>query len=238
MKHLIIIPYVKAAYGSLDTIGVALMSIRRYFPEDYEVIVVGKKPEDIEDDDKVRWMDIRERGESQHTDMVRRILAALESKGDDKPDEFILWHDDMFQVGGLDIEHLRRPHAIKDVILSAPASDNYYLRDMHYTLEEIRKAGITYIFNYTIHCPVMYDTQKFLRLVEDYGLRGRPLDFEMLYFNLHHRDPEVLDSGNNAWRLTMSDTVCPPLERPVFIALNNKFSNREYLERVIKRIKE
>ena len=62
MKHLIIIPYVKAAYGSLDTIGVALMSIRRYFPEDYEVIVVGEKPEDIEEDDKVRWMDVKERG--------------------------------------------------------------------------------------------------------------------------------------------------------------------------------
>ena len=236
-KAIIIIPYVHPMYDSIDTLGLALQSIKRFFKDDYEIRVVGQNPGGIWDDDKVKWMDISERGESQHTDMVRRIIYAL---GYDIkcPDEFVLWHDDMFAVNEVTMEELRKPRAITDLILSAPDSDNYYMRDMHYTLEALRANGISYIWNYTIHCPVVYDTRKFMDLVERFGLQTRPLDFEMLYFNLHHREPIVLKGNDNDWRLMMDDLQKPPLDRPVFIGLNNRFSNVEYLDALQKRITE
>ena len=235
-KVIIIIPYVKPMYESVDTLGLALASIKRFFKDDYEVRVVGQQPEP-NDDERVRWMDISERGESQHTDMVRRIIYAL---GYEKecPKEFVLWHDDMFAVNDVEMEELRQPRAITDLILSAPDSDNYYMRDMHYTLEALRSNGISYIYNYTIHCPVVYDTGKFMGLVERFSLQTRPLDFEMLYFNLHHRNPEVLKSADNNWRLMMDDLRKPPLDKPVFIGLNNRFSNVNYLEALKQRITE
>lgn len=235
MKTVIIIPYVRPMYDSPDTLGLALASIRRFFKGKYEVRVVGQRPEDIEDDDRVLWMDISERGESQHTDMVRRIIKALDCDIE-YPDEFVLWHDDMFAVNEVNMEDLRKKRAITDMILSAPDSDNYFLRDMHYTLEALRGEGVTYFYNYTIHCPVVYDTLKFEQMVDKFDLTARPLDFEMLYFHLNGGEPEVLKGDNNDWRLMMDDLHKPPLDRPVFIGLNNRFSNLDYLEDLKKRI--
>ena len=228
MKQLVIMPYVAPAYGSLDTVDVALQSIKKYFTDPHKVIVVGQKPEGVKDDDSVTWIDLEDRGETPHTDMVRRILLALKEAG--YPGKFVLWHDDMVAIDSFTMEELDHPRAITDAILSAEESDNYYLRDMHYTIETLRGEGITYIFNYTIHCPVVYDTQKFLELTDRFGLRSYPLDFEMLYFNEQCRDPEILKSDNNRWRLMMDDIHKPPLDRSVFIALNNKFNNQEYLD--------
>ena len=229
MRHLVILPYVPPAFDSLDTVGLALRSIRRFFPEEYRVSAVGHKPEDVDDDDNVKWIELPERGSSPHTDMVRRILFALQQDAK-MPDEFILWHDDMMAVREFTMEELRQPRATSSVILSSEGSDNYYLNDMHYTLEELRKEGITYIYNYTIHCPVVYDTRKFMELVERFDLTGRGLDFEMLYFNEQCRNPQVFDDGGNGWRMMMDDLRKPAFDRVTFIGLNNRFNNREYLD--------
>ena len=229
---MIIIPYVAPMYDSPDTLNLALQSIKRYFQGDFEVRIVGLYPEGIDDDGRFVWMDVKERGESQHTDMVRRITRALTEK--DK--EFILWHDDMFAVNEVSADEIRQPRAITSSILSSQDSDNYYLRDMHYTLEELRKAGITYMFNYTIHCPVMYQVDRFMKMVMQYDLENVPLDFEMLYFNLYCREPQVLKDDNNDWRLMMDDLHKPPLDRPRFIGLNNRFNNKDYLRELEERI--
>lgn len=230
MKRLIIMPYVSPAYGSLDSVGVALCSIGKFLKDEHEVMVVGSKPDGLDDIKDVRWVEMAEadRGATPHTDMVRRICLALQLSG--YPDKFCLWHDDMIAVNDFAFEELDHPRAITDAILSAEDSDNYYLRDMHYTLEALRGEGITYMFNYTVHCPVVYDTSKFLELVDRFGLTSVPLDFEMLYFNEQCRDPELLKSDNNRWRLMMDDLHKPPLDKPIFIGLNNKFNNREYLD--------
>ena len=108
---------------------------------------------------------------------------------------------------------------------------------MHWTLQELKKLGLTPI-NYTTHSPRWLDAKLFKSLVERFDLTGRGLDGEMLYFNEQYRNPPVLDRDNNRYVLLMSNNHKPPLDQPLWIGLTNDFKNPDYFRSLIDRINQ
>lgn len=236
MRTLFIIPYVPPAYNALDSIAVALTSIHKYFQGDADIVVIGKRPEGMEGWYSAKWWRVPQCGNGPHTDMVVRILFGLHHFGRGY-EGFVLWHDDMIAVNPFTLEDIQKPFALQQPILSSQNSSNYFLNDMHYTLEELAKKGLK-PFNYTVHCPRWYDKTAFKELVDRYNLTERGLDFEMLYFNEQFREPEVVNRDNNHYVILMSDIYKPPLDLPLWVGLTNDFKNKEFFQALEDRVNQ
>lgn len=236
MRPLVIIPYVPPAYGAIDSVGVAILSIKRYFKEDADIVVVGCLPGSTTETYGAQWVLPKEGGNGPHTDMVKRILYALDNYGQDH-EGFVLWHDDMIAVNPFSLEDVKVPIALSAPILSSEGSSNYFLNDMHWTLQELKKLALTPI-NYTTHSPRWYDKDLFRSLVNKYDLTKRGLDFEMLYFNEQCHSPQVLDRDDNSYVLLMSDNHKPPLDKPLWVGLTNDFKNPDYFRCLKDRINQ
>lgn len=236
MKTLVIIPYVPPAYNAIDSISVALRSIKKYSEEKTDIVVVGCLPGNTTETYGARWVLPSEKGGGPHTDMVKRILYALDHYGQNHKG-FVLWHDDMIAVNPFSLSDVKEPIALSAPIVSSKDSSNYFLDDMHWTLQELKKMALTPI-NYTTHSPRWYDKELFRSLVGRFDLTRRGLDFEMLYFNELCRSPQLLDRDNNRYVMLMSDNNKPPLDQPLWIGLTNDFKNPDYFRCLSDRINQ
>jgi len=145
MRYLIILPYIRAINGSLETITLALESINTFFLEDHEIIVAGEKPDFVKDYPNVRWIYKPDESEETSVNIVSQLYYMLDNYGKDY-DCFIFWQDDIVAVNRFSIEDLFKTLAVDEEVITGRYTTNFYIRDREFILE----AGDSIYFNPTL----------------------------------------------------------------------------------------
>ena len=181
---IVIIPYKKPTMTP-ESLHLVVKAWRKYAQFPFKLVIIGDMPDfdttDIEcvpDSDSAAHFHI----------MVCKSLMEYFSKNECS--SFILAHDDEVPLQPFMPDDLKAT-AFEQFPDLDSNSDNNFIADMARTVELVEKCNRKPVF-FSGHAPHVYDTDAFMKLVEEYHLDEVGIDYEVLYHCLEKIEPVYL----------------------------------------------
>lgn len=151
----IIIPLGHGSHWQDNELRYCLRSIEKHLSGWDKIIIVGRLPDWIKQNDSLVFIPAKDRTGTKHKEenIHNKILKAIDSAGD----SFLFMNDDHFLVQ--DFEAQIFPYHHKGLLSAAiPATNphNAYIK----TLQSTKKVCGD-VFNYDTHCPIIYESKKY-----------------------------------------------------------------------------
>ena len=182
----IIIPYVKSNSG-FDELKYAVRSIEEKFKDDFELIIIGEKPEWL--NEKATFIPHKRltgihlpNCQDACSKMNTLILSAKIG------DEFIITYDDIYFLKKIGINDLRKIYALKRKTVDGTSK---YARILKNTLAALRLRKMT-ARNFETHLPRLINKEKMLKTYQTFLPKKNRLLHFSLYFNHHHFDDKII----------------------------------------------
>jgi hypothetical protein len=199
-KLSVVIPYFAEKAQGIELL-MAIRSIEENFHEDFQLVIIGDKPEWLSDE--AIFIDAPNISKNAGIDTLNKIKLAI---ADNRvSDHFIMTYDDIYFTSPVmlaDIQFL-----VANGMLSRPSdTKTIFHRCKDRTISMLEKHGFP-TYNYDTHTPYYFEKEKLVQLLE--AFEGFDEDESLLlssvYFNYHYCDftPMIIDNvrGNYLLRL-------------------------------------
>ena len=234
-------PYLESA-SKWEELRYSLRSLEKFFEEEYEVWIVGDKPDWIRNVRHIPHTPETGRVMSPVTyDAIMKLATYIDE--DDSPDKFIRMYDDIYFVGKrnlLDLEVTRYLLTYEELQAKALSSGSFTWRDqVRRTVAAVRAKGYAGLMTET-HCPEIFEKDNMREIFDLFDpLEGRLLT-STLYYNvfpfermLKDRDTERILFYGEGGNIGMGGHVGQPIQGKYFLNHNDKGLNAG-LKRFIK----
>lgn len=163
----VVIPLSNGSAWQDNELRFALRSLLRYVSDLGRIIVVGRKPDWL-NEDAVLWLDVQdERGKHKDANMIRKVLAAC----DHVSGPFVRMSDDQIvlrQVTFGDLPAYGHPMEPSEV-----EPKGRWARKRNGTLRWLKEHGYP-TADFDLHCPMLYDPDTFRRMAAETPWEPRP----------------------------------------------------------------
>lgn len=172
-------------YNNLE-LRLSLRSLEQNAKGLESVFIVGEKPDWIKNVVYLPVDDVYTR----ENNVFRKILTACDY---DISENFFFMNDDFFIMKPIDMENY--PYFVNGEVVGIK-NPSRYQEIQNKTLVELQSKGITRVMDYRVHCPIIFNKQKFLMLENYYKESKRErvgYSPRLLYGNLFVEDYIVAD---------------------------------------------
>jgi hypothetical protein len=188
----IVIPYLQQLSESKDDeLRLALRSWCKYAMFDFNIILVGDKP-NWYTGDHIATTPIRGRQYTRAYDIANKIRHIVGSEI--ITDHFIYSYDDIYAIAPVKREYF-------DLIVaeSHMASATYLGSGKWNELLERTYKAVTLdqMYNYETHLPRMFNKKRLENIYNAYELEVNPLLFSTLYYNEYFKEPDIVMNKSN-----------------------------------------
>lgn len=172
MQH-IVIPYRHSPEGELRY---TLRSIEKYCNFDYDVTIIGEKPEWCKN---VIFFAYDDNAHKRYENLFNKLNIAMEHY-----DSFIWWHDDEYVLKPVTLEDLKQVYYLQELKKVKNFGERWFQQQLRIFKEEMDKIGLP-AYNYCTHTPFYFEKDKLKEVFEYFGIdKKKELTFvENYYFN-------------------------------------------------------
>ena len=183
-----------------NELSLAIQGWKHHFKHPHRIVIIGAKSSHLIKEDvafvfKRRFPDYLEGQYLPHLDILSKLRAGLEAYPCER---FIYACDDIYAVNDFGLEEVECLK-VQDWVMPDVADDepNGWWRDLAKT-KSLCKSLFLDLHNWVCHLPVLFDAEKFVRLVDWTGCAHESYVFENLYYNHYFkgRIPLVLKKDN------------------------------------------
>ena len=167
-------------YNNLE-LRLSLRSLEKYAIGLESVFIVGEKPRWIKNVVHIPVDDVYTR----ENNVFRKILVACKSP---ISENFLFMNDDFYMMKPFIMSDY--PYFVNGEVVSIK-NPSRYQQIQNKTLEKLQSKGITRVMDYRVHCPIIFNKEKFLKLESYYKatkLENVGYSARLLYGNLFVKD--------------------------------------------------
>lgn len=225
---LVVIPY-RGSCAQGREIELAIYGWRKYFRENYKLIIIGEDLPFHLQDDKVTCVTSR-RVEPvigmyrQHLDYVNCFRKVREMFPDNNG--FIFAADDNYPVRDFTLEDIKKPKINALEINHDQNAEIFgWNNDKNRTLELLKREGLG-TRNYTTHFPCWFEFDKLIALYDKYDMDCNSYVIEDLYFNTYvpEEEPVLLNNDTDCYRFMISNR-----KQCTAQSMSNAFRNKKFV---------
>lgn len=158
-----------------------LRSILEHFMDLRDVWIVGYRPEWLQN---VNYIDCDDPfTKSKDSNLIRKILRVCEEE--QLSQRFIRMSDDQLFLTDLKINDLKPVYVPNgDRLMDLPKPGNRFLLRLKNTKSVLLKQGLSKVYNYESHLPMVYDKSLFTQILNKYNWGDHPgFTINSIYFN-------------------------------------------------------
>ena len=180
--------YVLGKSSQYDNIELrlSLRSLERNAKDLESVFIVGEKPRWIKNIVHIPVDDVYTR----ENNVFRKILTACKL---DISKNFFFMNDDFYMTRPFTMEDY--PYFVNGGVVSIP-NPSRYQKIQNKTLDKLQSKGINRVMDYRVHCPIIFNKEKFLKLDSYYKetkLENVGYSARLLYGNLFVDNPIICE---------------------------------------------
>jgi hypothetical protein len=193
----------------------SLRSIEENFESPGKVFIVGVCP---------RWVDTKNvtfiQEDDPYGDKVRNAIHKIKRacKDDRISERFILMNDDFYFMKKIRAIKLFNRGTLFQAKRDHKTKAGYYYKAISNTYEMLLNLGIKFPMDFEMHCPIVFEKKKFLRVADRIEGSNRTYLFRSVYYNLNeekswrHTDVKIYNTNDlgkyqNADIVSSSDAV-------------------------------
>ena len=221
----ICIPYLAKAAQGIELL-MTLRSIERNFKNDFQVVIIGDRPEWLSDE--AIHIDAPCISNNPQVDVINKIKLAI---ADERVSNSFIWtNDDIYFVSPVMVSDIQFLTAHGRLEKSEPAKTKYQV-NKNRTIDLLKSMGLSN-FNYSTHTPFFFEKEKLVELFETFDeLQSEDVGLliSSLYYNYHFKDysPLIIDNINGNYMLRLVSQNPDPKVFARYVAGKKFLNNSE-----------
>ncbi len=176
---------------------------------DYGAVwIIGEKPHWVRG---VNHVQVKDSTRHKTANVIRKILVACHCP--DIRDDFVLMNDDFYFIKPQPLRSLARRSLQELVAQFNQLPSNTYAGALGASLTYLNAQGIAKPFNYDIHYPMVFNSEKFIGVFDHLDKNKHTMTYLSTYGNLFMSDPQIIEkdfkvhSPSDLHRLKDSDFI-------------------------------
>lgn len=224
-KISICIPYLAKAAQGIELL-MTLRSIAKNFHEDFQVVIIGDRPDWISDD--VIHIDAPCVSKNPQVDVINKIKMAI---ADERVSDSFIWtNDDIYFVSPVMLSDIQFLTAHGVLEKTEPAKTKYQA-NKNRTIDLLKSFNLSN-FNYSTHTPFFFEKIKLVELFETFDeLQSEDVGLliSSLYYNFHFKNysPLIIDNINGNYMLRLISQNPDPKVFAKYVAGKKFLNNSE-----------
>ena len=188
----IFIPYINGFFKEFIELKYALRSWENYFKEDFEIVLVGEKPEWITNITYIPHQKNWQISQDITADAINKLKLYLSIT---KESFFIRTYDDIFLLNDIDLKELKKVRALKYIKPKIQSNQYIWAQQKARTIEKnksIFKDGNS-MWHSETHVPEVFEVGKMNNIFKKYNVFEERLLTSTLYNHTYTKDVMLID---------------------------------------------